>query len=147
MANITICGSIAFYEHMIRAQQELEQQGHTIKLPPAEIKDENGNMIPVTQYYTLRKADHTEDWLWERKNEAMHAHFQKVAWSDAILVLNYDKNGIAGYVGANTLLEMGLAMHLGKKIYLLNPIPEIAYKEEILGMHPFVVHGDLGKIN
>lgn len=146
MANITICGSIAFYEHMIRAQQELEQHGHTVKLPPAEIKDEKGNMIPVTAYYALRKADTPQDWIWTRKKEAMHAHFNKVAWSDAILVLNYEKNGIAGYIGANTLLEMGLAMHLGKNIYLLNPIPEIAYKEEILAMHPEVIKGDLTKI-
>jgi hypothetical protein len=60
--------------------------------------------------------------------------------------LNYDKNNVKGYIGANTLLEMGLAFHLRKKIFLLNRIPEIGYKEEILGMGPFVIDGDLGKI-
>src|SRR3990167_4062096 len=66
--------------------------------------------------------------------------------ADAILVCNYDKNGIAGYVGANTLLEMGLAFHLRKPIYLLNAIPEVSYKEEILGMQPIVIDGDLERI-
>lgn len=146
MAKITICGSIAFYEHMTQMREKLEQHGHQVKLPPAEIEDENGSKIPVTDYYALRKAEKPADWLWERKQEAMHAHFQKVAWSDAILVLNHDKNNIPGYIGANTLLEMGIAMHLRKKIYLLNPIPDISYKEEILGMHPQVIDGDLRKI-
>ena len=76
----------------------------------------------------------------------MRKHFDKVAWSDAILVLNYDKNKIEGYVGANTLMEMGLALHLNKRIYLLNPMPEISYKEEILGMKPIIINGDLSKI-
>jgi hypothetical protein len=76
----------------------------------------------------------------------MHWHFDKVEWSDAILVLNYCKNGVDNYIGANTLLEMGLAFHLNKNIYLLNEIPELSYKEEILGMFPIVINNDLAKI-
>ena len=45
--NITICGSIAFYDEMLDAKKKLEQLGHRVKLPPFEVKDENGNMIPV----------------------------------------------------------------------------------------------------
>jgi hypothetical protein len=90
-------------------------------------------MMPVKKYYAIRKsaADDAE-WIWKKKAEAMHNHFDKVAWSEVILVCNYDKNGIAGYIGANTLLEMGLAFHLKKPIYLLNPLPEVSYTEEIL---------------
>ena len=76
----------------------------------------------------------------------MKRHFEKVAWADAILVSNHDKNGVPGYIEANTLLEMGLAFHLGKPIYLLNGIPEMAYKEEILGMTPIVINGNLSLI-
>lgn len=77
----------------------------------------------------------------------MQGHFDEVVWSDVILVCNYDKNGVANYIGANTLLEMGLAFHLNKPIYLLSSIPEISYKEEILGMWPIVIDGDLKKIS
>ncbi len=63
------------------------------------------------------------------------------------MVCNYPKNDIDGYIGANTLIEMGLAFYLEKPIYLLNPIPEISYKEEILGMKPIVLNGDLEKIS
>lgn len=144
---ITICGSIAFYEKMQEVKKELEQLGHAVDIPPCELFDENGKIISVQEYYKIRKAG-TEDekWIWERKKWAIKKHFEKVVWADAVLVLNYEKNNIAGYVGANTLIEMGLALHLDKPIYLLNPIPEISYKEEILGMQPIVLNGDLRKI-
>jgi diphthamide synthase subunit DPH2 len=144
---ITICGSIAFYDKMLGVKEKLEGLGHEVELPPSEVKDENGEMIPVKEYYEKRKSE-TDDtsWIWERKEETMRMHFDKVEWSDAILVLNCDKKDIAGYIGANTLIEMGIALHLHKKIFLLNTVPEIDYKEEILGMRPTVINGDLVKI-
>ena len=144
---ITLCGSIAFYDEMLGIKKELEELGHKVTLPPFEVKDENGNMIPVKEYYVKRKAETNDaSWIWDRKEEAMRLHFQKVAWSNAVLILNYDKNNVPNYIGANTLLEMGLAFHLHKKLFLLNGIPEINYKEEILGMKPVVVSKDLTKI-
>ena len=105
---------------MIDVKKQLEQLGHEVKLPPFEVKDENGNMIPVKEYYSRRKSE-TDDtsWIWDRKEEAMRMHFQKVEWGDAVLILNFDKNAVSNYVGANTLLEMGLAFHLNKKVFLL----------------------------
>lgn len=144
---ITLCGSIAFIDEMDATRKKLEEMGHEVKMPPLEIVDDAGKMMPVKEYYALRKSSADDvTWIWKKKAEAMHWHFDKVEWSDAILVLNEDKNGIAGYIGANTLLEMGLAFHLKKPIYLWNPIPEISYKEELLGMWPIVINGDLKKI-
>lgn len=145
---ITICGSIAFLNEMIDIKKQLEGLGHTVEMPPVEVEDGNGNLISAIEYYKIRRNPNcNENWVWERKEWAMKKHFDKVASSDAILVLNYDKNNINGYVGANTFLEMGLAFHLGKNIYMLNPIPEISYKEEILGMKPIVINNDLVKIS
>ena len=145
---ITICGSIAFYNEMQKTKEDLEKMGYEVKLPPSQLEDGNGQPISASQFYKIRKTSlGNETWVWERKEEAMKRHFDKVVWSDAILVLNYDKNNIEGYVGANTLMEMGLALHLNKKIYLLNSMPEISYKEEILGMKPIIINGDLNKIN
>lgn len=144
---ITLCGSIAFIDEMVAVRKELESMGHEVEMPPLEVADDTGAMIPVKQYYALRKSSGDDvTWIWKKKAEAIHWHFDKVVWSDVILVLNYDKNDILGYIGANTLLEMGLAFHLNKPIYLLNSIPEISYKEEILGMWPIVISGDLKKI-
>ena len=76
---ITICGSIAFYNEMQAVTKQLQTLGHEVKLPPFEIQDEHGKMIPVKQYYEIRKAESNDhSWIWDRKAEAMHNHFDKV---------------------------------------------------------------------
>jgi predicted RNA-binding protein with PUA domain len=44
-------------------------------------------------------------------------------------------------------MEMGLALFLNKKIFLLNPIPDMPSKEEIIGVNPVILDGDLTKIS
>lgn len=143
---ITICGSIAFFDEMLAVASELERMGLTVLLPPTEVTGEDGSPMDVREYYAARKAERPPAWVWERKAEAIRTHFAKIAQSEAILVLNYDKNGVAGYVGANTLLEMGLAFYLGKPIFLWQAVPEMQYTEEILGMRPVVLHGELERL-
>ena len=144
---ITICGSVAFQDEILSVKQKLEELGHEIKIWPSEIQDGSGKLISVQEYYRIRhSANNDEKWVWDRKAEAIMDHFNKIAWSDAILVANYDKNNIKNYVGGNTLMEMGLAFFLNKKIYFLNEVPEVSYKEEILGVKPIILNGNLNKI-
>ena len=144
---ITICGSCKFTDEALSVKEKLEKLGHEAKIWPLKIKEGNGQLVPVEEYYKIRhKAADDEKWVWDRKAEAISEHFNKIAWADAILVLNCDKNNIKGYIGGNTLMEMGLAFFLKKKIYLLNKAPEISYKEEILGLKPIVLDNDLSKI-
>lgn len=144
---ICICGSIAFFDEMLKTKKELEIMGHEVDLPPSEVKDEKGKKISVKEYYKIRKElDDSIKWIWERKKEAIINHFKKIEWADAILVLNYEKNEIKGYIGSNTLIEMGLALYLKKKIYLLNEIPKISAKEEILGMQPILLNAKLDSL-
>lgn len=136
---------------MKKVKRELEALRHEVKMPPEFVKDADGCDIPVKEYYKLRKAaynaDHTDNWIWERKARAMIRHFKKVEWCEAILVVNLPKNGVDGYVGANTLMEMGLAFYLGKRIFMLYPAPDYPYcKEEITAMKPVVINGDLALI-
>ena len=144
---ITICGSIAFYDKMLEIKRELEELKHEVDLPPFEIKDDKGRMIPVLEYYRIRKSETSDDsWVWNEKERAIRNHFDKIVWADVILVVNYDKNNVPGYIGGNTFLEMGIAFFLKKKIFLLNPIPEVSYREEILGMKPIVINNSLNEI-
>lgn len=145
---ITLCGSIAFIDEMAATKEKLEKKGFEVKMPPLTVKDNLGKDIPAKEYYVIRKTSQESDaWVWERKAEAIRKHFDKIAWADSILVLNETKNSIPGYVGANTLMEMGLAFHLQKPIYLLHQIPEQSYKEEILGMRPVLLNGNLNQID
>jgi nucleoside 2-deoxyribosyltransferase len=82
----------------------------------------------------------------KKEKKAIKKHFEKIKKSEAILVCNFDKKGIKNYIGGNTFLEIGYAYILGKKIFLLNPIPKMLYEAEIIGMEPIILKGDLRKI-
>jgi hypothetical protein len=61
-----------------------------------------------------------------------------------ILVVNLTKGDTKNYIGANTFLELGFAHYLGKRIYLLNPIPDQPYiLDEVLTIDPIVLDGDI----
>jgi hypothetical protein len=67
----------------------------------------------------------------------------KVRANDAILVLNFEKNGQANYIGGATFLEIFRAFELEKKIFFFNPIPDNIFKDELVAMNPIVINGDL----
>lgn len=144
---ITICGSIKFIDEMNEIKEKLENLGHFVKIPPKVIQDKNGKDLNAKDYYQIRKtASQEESDVWDMKEQAMLRHFEKIKWADAILVLNIDKKGIIGYIGANTLMEMGISQYLKKPIYLWKDIPKMDYTEEILGSKPIVIFEDLKKI-
>jgi hypothetical protein len=66
--------------------------------------------------------------------------------NDAILVLNFEKNNIPNYIGGATFLEIFRGFDYGKKIFLYNPVPSNMLKDEIEGMNPVVINGDLNLI-
>ena len=93
---------------------------------------------------------HEENYKHCIENDILRKCFNSIAESDAILLLNYPKNGIDGYVGASSLMEIGLAYHFRKKIFLLYPPPppqEVKSSHEILIMQPTILNGDLGLIS
>lgn len=81
------------------------------------------------------------------KTQLMREHFKEIEKADAILVANYEKDGIKGYIGGNTLMEMTLAFYLKKPIFILNKIADDAMiEEEVYGMNSFFLNGDLSLI-
>ena len=65
---------------------------------------------------------------------------------DAVLVLNYDKNGQKNYIGGATFLELYDAFRHNKKIFFINDLPEGILKDELIGFNPTIIHDDLTKI-
>lgn len=151
---ITICGSIGFYKEMELARDELIKLGHEVKIPELalEVPQEfgGGKKVYFGQYIEQNggiDAFEPGHKIWDLKEGAINDHYEKIDWSDSILVINHEKRGIQGYVGGNTLIEIGVAFYQKKKIYILNPVSsELSYKQEILGMKPVVLNGDLSKI-
>jgi len=147
---VTICGSIGFYKGMESARDELVKYGHEVKIPELalEVPQEfgGGRKVYFGQYIEENggiDAFPAEHQIWNLKGGAINDHYEKIHWCESILVINHEKRGISGYVGGNTLIEIGVAFYLKKKIYLLNPVSsELSYKQEIMGMKPVVVNGD-----
>jgi hypothetical protein len=83
----------------------------------------------------------------KRARDYIRQHYNHILQSDAVLIVNLEKNGIKNYIGGNCLMEMGMAYVNDKKIFLLNDIPvEAAYIDEIKAMDPVCLRGDLTKI-
>ena len=134
---IAICGSMQFTDKMMEVQKQLNDTGHE-----AFISSFGPSYVGKTAEEIERlKLDHKNNF------DAIREYWTVIKESDAILVLNYDKHGIANYIGGNTLMEIGFAHVLERKIFLLNPIPEIPYYQtEIEAVKPVILNGDLSKI-
>jgi hypothetical protein len=132
---VAVCGSTRFHEQMKQVQKRLEESGHSVLLPHLEFGD----------FHRNRDTNREE---WKRlKPKFMREHFDKIKRSDGVLILNYDKDGIMGYIGGNTLMELAIAYEHEKPIFLLNPIPKgLPYSDEIDVMSPVVLNGDLDRL-
>lgn len=134
---IMICGSMHFAKEMLQAQKMLRSLGHQV-------------MVPCDIYECVNNPDLNMDIDHCMSTEIDKRCFNKVAESEAIVVLNYPKNNIDGYVGGATLMEIGLARHLNKRIFLLYDLPsedELRYALEIKLTKPIVLEGELRNIS
>lgn len=151
---ITICGSMGFYKEMESVRDDLAKHGHAVKIPELalEVPQEfgGGKKVYFGQYIEENggiDAFPAEHEIWNLKEKAINDHYEKIDWCDGILVVNHEKRGMDGYVGGNTLIEIGVAFYLKKKIYIVNPVSsELSYKQEIMGMKPVIINGDLSVI-
>ncbi len=128
---------MVFTDKMLEVKAQLEKAGHSCVVSgfaPAYA----GKLQADIERLSLRDKN---------ENDAMKEFWEQIKNSDAILVLNYDRKGIANYIGGNTLMEIGFAHVLNKKIFLLNPVPEIEfYKAEIEATKPIILNGDLSLV-
>ena len=122
---------------MVQARDILEKAGHVVQLPKH-----------AEEYASEERSAESQEESAENKiaDDLIRDYYNKIARADAILIVNENKNGIESYVGGNAFLEMGFAHVLNKNIYLLNDIPEVSYKAEIVAMQPITLNGNLDKI-
>ncbi len=126
-----------FHKEMEDMRKRLQSRGFTV-LVPADL-----DHIENNESYMTNDEDKISTKI---EFDFIREHFKKIEQADAILILNYEKKGIAGYIGGNTFLEMGYAFGLDKKVYLLHAIPEMDYKTEMYAIQPIILDGDLDKI-
>jgi hypothetical protein len=130
---IAICGSFTFAKEMILASEKLTEMGH-IPILPSDVA------------VALKNPAINRDIDWCIQKDVIRDQLTEIISSDAILVLNYTKDNIQGYIGGSTLIELGFAYYYKKKIFLLYPIPKLSYGIEIAVMHPTILEGDITRI-
>lgn len=129
---ITLCGSTKFAAEILDIHSELKKRGHT----PLVLEG-------------LEKFKHSQTFPQESRDEvaaAIRRHYQLILKSDAIVVINLDKNETRNYIGGSVLMEMGFAFVNNKAIFLLNPVPDVPYTSEIKAMRPRVINGNLSLV-
>lgn len=135
---ILIGWSMSFASKMFEVQETLMKQWHTVNLSPG---------INFFVENPSAKMDFEQELQFCKETGIMKKFFDEIAVSEAVLFLNYDKKWIAGYIGASVLMEIGIAYHLGKKIFLINPIDKSQwYALEVLLTSPTIIDWDLSKI-
>jgi diphthamide synthase subunit DPH2 len=116
---ITLCSSLSFYPKFEELSEELMRRGHEVLRPDSDETVKTGALLVNL--------------------------FPKIEHSDAVLVCNYRKHGVDGYIGGNTLIEIAHAYYHNKQVFLLNPVPDVSYRDEIEAVSPIVVGEDLAK--
>ncbi len=143
---IVICGSMRFSQGMLDAKKELEKMGFDVVLPRnTELYLEGSDFLKQREGNAWEPVEGAKRKI---ENNLIKGYYDEIAVSDAILVINQEKNGIKNYIGGNSFLEMGFAHILGKKIYCQNPLPEeltLIY-QELVALQPIILDGDLSKI-
>lgn len=134
---IIICGSMTMAKKMIEIESGLTKLGHEVILP--RFTKEYAQMSSTDEMHSesvKNKVDH----------DLIRDYFEEIKTGDAVLVINEERKNIANYIGGNSFLEMAFAHVLNKGIFLLNPIPEMIYSDELIAMQPVVLNGDLNMI-
>ncbi len=119
---IVICSSATFYPKLGAIKSSMEAHGHKVILPDMQDHHHLG-----------------EEELARIHGDLFREHFRKIAGAEALYVANYAKNEVPGYIGGSVLIEMGKAFDCGVPIFLMNPVLNLPYREEILAMAPVVV--------
>jgi len=135
---IFIAGSMSFAKEMLEAQKQLKKMGFEAEVPHDTEECAKDPGLKLNE-----DLEHCE------ATNVMEECIKLMKGCDAVLFLNREKDGVQGYIGANSLIELGIAWYLKQKIFLLNPPPapeKARYHTEVMLMKPTILDGDLAKI-
>ncbi|MFH0905858.1 MAG: hypothetical protein V1824_00805 [archaeon] len=123
---IFIASSRKFFSKLTTIKFNLDKAGHETILPSFELGK-------VSAYANRKQLFLKKDLLLLEK-------------ADAILVCNFKNGKLESYIGETCLIYLAIAFYLQKKVYLLYNLPESKNKEELIGINPICLNGDLKKL-
>lgn len=134
---IIICGSISAAKEIFEVKAKLEAMGHEVEIPEG---------VKHLDQWEGDDANMSEKAERKIKHDLIRGYYEKIKEYDAVLVVNVDKKGVKNYIGGNTFLEMGFGHVLNKKLYCLNPLPDLSYTSEMTAMEPIIIDNQLALI-
>ena len=132
MKLLIIC-SKAFYKDIEPIKKKLEELGHMVELPNSYYEPD-----AEKKSWALGEKEHAEF-----KARMFRMSEERIAEMDAVLTLNFDKNGKKNYIGGATFLEIYEAFMYNKTIYFYYVIPVGMLYDEISGFSPVIIKGNL----
>lgn len=143
---IVICSSIDFTPLVSDIAVKLKELGHIVEIPQLSKKILNGDLA-MEDFLSVKEKFGDKSFRLGLDHDPIKFHYNLIKEAEAILVVNSKKKGVENYIGGNTFLEIGFAYTLEKKIFFLNPIPDMTYRDELEAMCPIILNNDLLKIN
>jgi hypothetical protein len=144
---IALVGSMVFLDRINKIKSDLEKMGHICFAPEfteEELASGADTFMDYVESHGGVEKVAPEHEIWKIKEEAIRSFKPKMDECDAMLVCNFDKGEKKNRIGDNTFLEMGYMFLISKKLFVLNGPPYGDDKiEEVLGMRPTFLHGDL----
>ena len=133
---IFIACSKHFYSEIKRVARVLGDMGHEVSYP-----NSYDDPFAEERFKAVSSEEHVR---W--KGMMMAKDKENIEPVDAVLVLNLEKRGIPNYIGGATFLEVYKAWEMGKKIFFYNDLPNCSFTDELVGINPVVINGELGLI-
>ncbi len=126
---------MSFAKEMKEAKETLESIGYEV-------------YVPLDTEQVIKNSDKKYDMKFLKELGVGRGDAELVAESDAFLILNYEKNGIKGYIGPGAYRDLSVAWWLKKKIFFLFPYDENQnnHKYEMLGFNPIILNSDINCI-
>ena len=130
---IFIACSKYFYSEIKRIALDLEKMGHNVSYP-----NSYDDPFAEERFKSMSVEEHVE---W--KGMMLRKDKENIEPNDAIFVLNFQKNGIPNYIGGATFLEVFKAWEMNKQIFFYNSLPNCSFTDELKGINPTIINGDL----
>lgn len=129
---IVICGSMSFYDQMLRVHEAL-------------FKNMIPSVLPADDEEMALKLNTHQFENYKRRISFRYLKKIRDARTWCVLVINPKKHGIMDYIGPNTFAEIAVAFSNKKKIYLLYGIPNI-YEDELKAWNAVSLDGTLDRL-
>jgi hypothetical protein len=131
--HVVICGSMSALAQMEDVAGHLRTAGYRVSTPAPEETGFDWNELSLEEAIVHKRMFLTD-------------YFETIRHGDAVLIFNVSKQGIEGYVGANTLMEAACGQALGKPVLYFQPIGDQSCRLEAAAVATAVLDGSIERL-